>query len=55
MDTYGRVRVNPNAMTSVLMVVSCQLHALAILPLGKPLKPINWEAGWIPEPVWTGW
>jgi hypothetical protein len=34
--------------------VSGQLHALATLPPGKePLVPIGWEAGWLPELVWT--
>jgi len=35
------------------MGVGGQGHALAALPTGKDPVPIVWEAGWIPEPVWT--
>jgi hypothetical protein len=30
-----------------------QLHALAALPPGGTLEPIEYKAGWTPEPVWT--
>jgi hypothetical protein len=36
--------------------VSSQLQAPAALPLGKePQAPIEYEAGWAPEPVWRTW
>jgi len=35
------------------MMVSGQLHTLAALPLGKNPVPIEWEARWVPELVWT--
>ena len=42
------------SLTSALrLVVGGQRHALAALPTGKDPVPIVWEAGWIPEPVWT--
>jgi hypothetical protein len=39
------------------MEVSGQLHAPASLPPGKypPPVPIEQEAGWAPEPIWTLW
>jgi hypothetical protein len=38
------------------MEASDQLHAPADLPKGtKPLVPIEWEAGKVPEQVWTLW
>jgi hypothetical protein len=38
------------------MEISGQLHAPAALFPGKePLVPIEWEAGWAPEPLWTRW
>jgi hypothetical protein len=38
------------------MQVSGQLHASASLPPRKEtLVPIGYEAGWVPEPVWTRW
>jgi hypothetical protein len=38
------------------MEVSSQLHAPAALPPGTELPvPIEYEAGWAPEPVWTRW
>jgi hypothetical protein len=38
------------------MEVSGQLHAPAALLPGKmPPVPIEWEVGWIPEPVWSTW
>jgi len=32
-----------------------QLHAQEALPMGKelPPAPTAWEAGWVPEPIWT--
>jgi hypothetical protein len=37
------------------MEVSGQLHDPAALPPGKKiLVPIGEEAGWFPEPVWSG-
>jgi hypothetical protein len=39
-------------------MVSGQLHAPAALLPGKELPlptPIGYEAGWVPEPVWTLW
>jgi hypothetical protein len=36
------------------MSVSGQRHASAALPPGKDPVPIVEEAGWAPEPVWTG-
>jgi hypothetical protein len=36
------------------MEVSRQLHVPAVLTPGKELQaPIEEEAGWTPEPVWT--
>jgi hypothetical protein len=36
--------------------VSGQLHAPAALPPGKePPVPTAYEAGWVPEAVWTMW
>jgi hypothetical protein len=36
------------------MEVSGQLHEPAALPPEKePLVPIEYEAGWAPEPFWT--
>jgi len=37
------------------MEVSVQVHAPAILPLPGKEYPVDigWEAGWVPEPVWT--
>jgi len=36
--------------------VSGQIHAPAALLSGKePLVPIEQEAVWAPEPVWTRW
>jgi len=36
------------------MELSGQLHAPAALPSGKePAVPIQYEAWWAPEPVWT--
>ena len=36
------------------MGVGGQHHAPAVLLLGKDPVPIVQEAGWAPEPVWTG-
>jgi hypothetical protein len=36
------------------MEMSDQFHAQAALPLEKVPVPIKYEAGWIPEPDWTG-
>jgi hypothetical protein len=36
------------------MGVGGQLHAPAALPPGKDLVPVVQEAGWSPEPAWTG-
>jgi len=39
---------------NVVLSVSGQLHALAILPMGKAyFFPSEQEAGWAPETVWT--
>jgi hypothetical protein len=36
------------------MKVGGKLHSLAALFLGKePPVPIGYEAGWVPEPLWT--
>jgi len=35
------------------MVVSGELHIVAALPLGKNPVPIELEARWAPELVWT--
>jgi hypothetical protein len=36
--------------------MSGQFYATATLPRGKtPTVPIEKEAGWAPEPVWTTW
>jgi hypothetical protein len=33
-----------------------KLHALNTLPQEKePLVPVEWNAGWATEPVWTLW
>ena len=33
-----------------------QLHTpAAVAPGKKPKEPIKYEAGWVPEPVWTWW
>jgi hypothetical protein len=38
------------------MEVSGQLHAsAALLPEKEPPVPIEWEAGWAPDPVSTLW
>jgi hypothetical protein len=38
------------------MEMICQLHAPAALLSGKEhTVPIVWEAGWVPELVWTLW
>jgi hypothetical protein len=38
------------------MEVSAQLYAPADLTPGKePTVPIEYEAGWAPEPLWTLW
>jgi hypothetical protein len=38
------------------MEVSGQVHAsAALLPGNEPPEPIEYEAGWSPEPVWTTW
>jgi hypothetical protein len=36
------------------MGVVGQLHAPTALPPGRDPVPIVQEAGWAPEPVWTG-
>jgi hypothetical protein len=39
-----------------LLEASGQLHTSADLPPGKELPlPIDYEAVWAPEPVWTTW
>jgi hypothetical protein len=35
------------------MEASDQFHARAALPLGNNPVPIDWEAGWVSELVWT--
>jgi hypothetical protein len=43
-------------LTLALREGSCQLHAPVALPLRKePPVPIEQEAGWAPEAVWTTW
>ena len=39
------------------MALTGQPHELTAIPLGGPKspKPIEFEAGWDPEPVWTFW
>jgi len=37
------------------MEVSGQHHVPLALPPGQNLVPIEWVAGWAPEPVWTFW
>jgi hypothetical protein len=41
-------------MTSALVGVGGQRHALAVFTPGKDLVPIVQEAGWSPQPVWIG-
>jgi hypothetical protein len=42
------------SLTSALDGVGGQRHAQTDLPPGKYPEPIVQEAGWAPEPVWTG-
>jgi hypothetical protein len=36
------------------MEVSGQPHvSVALAPVKEPSVPIEWEAGWAPEPIWT--
>jgi len=36
------------------MKVSCELHAAAVLlSRNEPPVPIQYEAGWVPQPAWT--
>jgi hypothetical protein len=53
-DVWG-VEVQLHAfLTSEVDRESGQLHGPAALPLWKELPvPIEWQAGWTPEPFWT--
>jgi len=42
------------SLTWALYGVGGQRHVPAALPPGKDPVHIVWEAGWAPEPVWTG-
>jgi hypothetical protein len=55
MKAYGGVGVLIHVFfPSALVEVSGQLHAPAALsPRKGPQVPIEQEAGWAPEPIWT--
>jgi hypothetical protein len=57
MKAYWRVEVQSmHSLISALDGVSEQLYAPASLPpVKEPLVPMEKEAGWAQEPVWTRW
>jgi hypothetical protein len=47
MKTYGGVDIYTHVLTSALLEVSGQLHALAALPPGERAPGTHWIRGWV--------
>jgi hypothetical protein len=56
METYGGSRcIDPRFLTSVLVAMSDQLYAPAVLTPWQPPVPIRHDAEWTAEAAWTTW